>query len=50
VTGNGEYIKYLTMPGVVWRFITASRRRSRFVPEDGSGGGYQRLPANAAGS
>jgi hypothetical protein len=37
------------MPGVVWRFITASRRRSRFVPEDGSGG-YQRLPANAAGS
>ena len=46
VAGNGEYIKYLTMPGVVWRFITAARRRSRFVPEDGSGG-YQRLPPNA---
>lgn len=47
VQGNGEYIKYLTMWGVLYRFATASRRRNRFVPEGsaiGTAPGYQRLP------
>lgn len=36
------------MPGVLWRFATASKRRNRFVPEGNAVGtssaGYQRLP------
>ncbi|PSC73722.1 chlorophyll(ide) b reductase chloroplastic [Micractinium conductrix] len=47
--GSGSYIRYLTMPGVVWRFLTSSRRRGRFVPEGSAAAGYARLPAQAAG-
>lgn len=32
-TGNGRYIKYLTPRGVVWRLLTAGRRRNRFLDE-----------------
>lgn len=31
--GNGKYIKYLTPPGVLWRFLTAGRRKNRFLDE-----------------
>ena len=53
--GQGQYIKYLTMRGVLWRFATARRRKGRFVPEGsggggGGGGGYQRLAAHDASS
>ena len=48
VSGNGAYIKFLTLPGALWRFATAHRRRGRFVPEDSGGGrgdGYEPLQA-----
>lgn len=32
--GNGQYIKYLTPRGVIWRFLTARRRRNRFLVEE----------------
>jgi len=30
VSGKGKYIAFLDMPTVLWRFLTAWRRRSRF--------------------
>ncbi|KAK9846582.1 hypothetical protein WJX81_007004 [Elliptochloris bilobata] len=33
VAGNGRHFKYLTARGALWRFLTASRRRGRFLPE-----------------
>lgn len=33
VSGNGGYIRYLTVPRVLQRYLTANQRRGRFVPE-----------------
>mmetsp|Transcript_12694 Transcript_12694/g.32035 ORF Transcript_12694/g.32035 Transcript_12694/m.32035 type:complete len:309 (-) Transcript_12694:51-977(-) len=38
VTGNGKYFKFLTAPGVIWRFANAWRLRNRLLP----------MPAKAA--
>lgn len=48
VTGQGAYIKFLTPAGAAWRFLTARRRRGRFVPEGTAG--YQQLPSGGSGS
>lgn len=47
VKGSGCYIRFLTMAGVLWRFVTARKRRGRFVPE-GPVGGYERLAGQEA--
>lgn len=44
-TGNGGYLQYLTIPGALFRFATAGRRRNRFVSESQSrvGAGFTRI-------
>ncbi|HEY1016226.1 MAG TPA: SDR family oxidoreductase [Herpetosiphonaceae bacterium] len=34
-TGSGRYIKFLTTPGIAWRFATFWRRRGRFFDTQG---------------
>ena len=51
VTGQGAYIKFLTPAGAAWRFVTARRRRGRFVPEGASTAEeYQPLPGSEPSS
>lgn len=47
VKGTGRYIRFLTMAGVLWRFITSRGRRGRFVAE-GPAGGYELLAGQEA--
>lgn len=51
VTGQGAYIKFLKPAGAAWRFLTARRRRGRFVPEGASTAAeYQPLPSSEPSS
>lgn len=50
MTGQGAYIKFLTPAGAAWRFLTARRRRGRFVPEVSGAGEYQQLPSGGSDS
>ncbi len=48
VGGNGTYFAYMTPAVVAWRFLTAKKRKGRWVPEEGVStiaGGYERLEA-----